>query len=113
MFDRRAVIHQHEQGTWTMKLPLTTDPRYHDAVLFDLDGVVTDTASIHSAAWASMFDDYLSGRPADQPEDHSHERRDDSINSLHRRTHAPRCLLARGQPSFGQPDLPVGQPAAA
>jgi hypothetical protein len=72
--DRRAVIHQHEQGTWTVKLPLTIDPRYHDAVLFDLDGVVTDTASIHSAAWASMFDDYLSGRPADQPEDHSHER---------------------------------------
>src|SRR6478609_10818800 len=83
--DRRAVIHQHEQGTWTVKLPLTIEPRYHDAVLFDLDGVVTDTASIHSAAWASMFDDYLSGRPADQPGDHSHERRDDSINSLHRR----------------------------
>src|SRR6476620_11418974 len=100
--DRRAVIHQHEQGTWTVKLPLTIDPRYHDAVLFDLDGVVTDTASIHSAV-----------RAADQPGDHSHERRDDSINSLHRRTHAPRCLLARGQLSFGQPDLPVGQPAAA
>ena len=32
MFDRRAVIHQHEQGTWTVKLPLTIDPRYHDAV---------------------------------------------------------------------------------
>ena len=25
-----------------MKLPVTIDPRYHDAVIFDLDGVVTD-----------------------------------------------------------------------
>jgi hypothetical protein len=30
MFDRRAVIHQHEQRPWTVKLPLTIDPRYHD-----------------------------------------------------------------------------------
>ena len=34
------------------------DPRYHDAVLFDLDGVVTDTAAIHQAAWAELFDRY-------------------------------------------------------
>ena len=27
-----------------MKLPVTIDPRYHDAVIFDLDGVLTDTA---------------------------------------------------------------------
>ncbi len=25
-------------------LPVAIDPRYHDAVLFDLDGVITDTA---------------------------------------------------------------------
>ena len=25
-----------------MKLPITIDPRYHDAVLFDLDGALTD-----------------------------------------------------------------------
>jgi beta-phosphoglucomutase family hydrolase len=30
------------------------------AVLFDLDGVLTDTASIHSRAWKTVFDDYLS-----------------------------------------------------
>jgi beta-phosphoglucomutase family hydrolase len=29
------------------------------AVLFDLDGVLTDTASIHSECWKRMFDDYL------------------------------------------------------
>lgn len=30
-----------------------------DAVLFDLDGVVTDTATLHIAAWKELFDDYL------------------------------------------------------
>ncbi|MCW1960333.1 MAG: HAD-IA family hydrolase, partial [Mycobacterium sp.] len=34
------------------------DPRYQDAVLFDLDGVVTDTAAIHQAAWAELFATY-------------------------------------------------------
>jgi len=31
----------------------------YDAVLFDMDGVVTDTASIHAACWKQMFDEYL------------------------------------------------------
>lgn len=30
--------------------------------LFDLDGVLTDTASVHAAAWKRMFDDYLALR---------------------------------------------------
>jgi len=30
-----------------------------DAVIFDLDGVITRTASVHSAAWKQMFDDFL------------------------------------------------------
>jgi len=33
-----------------------------DAVVFDMDGVVTDTASAHAAAWKRLFDDYLSRR---------------------------------------------------
>jgi beta-phosphoglucomutase family hydrolase len=32
------------------------------AYLFDLDGVLTDTASVHRAAWKAMFDDYLKRR---------------------------------------------------
>lgn len=32
------------------------------AVLFDLDGVLTDTASIHSDCWKQMFDEYLRER---------------------------------------------------
>jgi alpha,alpha-trehalase len=33
-----------------------------DAVLFDLDGVLTDTARLHAAAWKQMFDEYLAER---------------------------------------------------
>lgn len=32
------------------------------ACLFDLDGVLTDTASVHAAAWKQMFDEYLRNR---------------------------------------------------
>jgi beta-phosphoglucomutase family hydrolase len=32
------------------------------ACLFDLDGVVTQTAKLHAAAWKEMFDDYLRER---------------------------------------------------
>ncbi len=34
------------------------------ACLFDLDGVLTDTASVHAASWKQMFDDYLRVRSA-------------------------------------------------
>jgi beta-phosphoglucomutase family hydrolase len=40
-----------------------TRDRY-DAVLFDLDGVLTDTAEIHASSWKRMFDEYLQGRAA-------------------------------------------------
>ena len=39
---------------------LTRD-RY-DAVLFDLDGVITNTANLHAACWKEMFDEYLAKR---------------------------------------------------
>ncbi|MFZ5905969.1 MAG: trehalose-phosphatase [Nitrospirota bacterium] len=35
-----------------------------DAVIFDLDGVVTDTASVHAEAWKKMFDEFLSRHAA-------------------------------------------------
>ncbi len=33
-----------------------------DAVVFDMDGVVTRTAAVHAAAWKRLFDAYLAGR---------------------------------------------------
>jgi beta-phosphoglucomutase-like phosphatase (HAD superfamily) len=32
-----------------------------DAVIFDTDGVVTDTARLHAAAWKTVFDSFLRG----------------------------------------------------
>jgi beta-phosphoglucomutase family hydrolase len=34
------------------------------ACLFDMDGVLTRTATVHAAAWKEMFDEYLEGRAA-------------------------------------------------
>ncbi|HWE89845.1 MAG TPA: beta-phosphoglucomutase family hydrolase, partial [Pseudonocardiaceae bacterium] len=34
------------------------------ACLFDLDGVLTETAVVHAAAWRQMFDEYLRARAA-------------------------------------------------
>jgi trehalose-phosphatase len=45
-------------------------PVRHRAVIFDLDGVVTDTASVHAAAWRRLFDEFLAGRPNAAGEDH-------------------------------------------
>ncbi|MDT5148246.1 MAG: hypothetical protein QOC58_2891 [Mycobacterium sp.] len=37
-------------------------PEKVSACLFDLDGVLTDTASVHTKAWKAMFDAYLEQR---------------------------------------------------
>jgi beta-phosphoglucomutase family hydrolase len=37
--------------------------------LFDLDGVLTETAKVHAAAWKQMFDDYLRDRAAKREEE--------------------------------------------
>lgn len=40
----------------------------YEAVLFDLDGVLTPTASIHERAWTEMFNEFLAAtHPTDRP----------------------------------------------
>lgn len=39
-----------------------------DAVIFDMDGVITKTALTHAAAWKKMFDEYLRKREAEHGE---------------------------------------------
>ena len=48
------------------KTAITRD-RY-DAALLDLDGVITDTASIHAACWKQMFDEFLQKRATQRGE---------------------------------------------
>lgn len=38
---------------------ITVNTDLYDAWLFDLDGIITDTASVHANAWKKMFDEYL------------------------------------------------------
>ncbi len=45
-----------------MKVAVTLSPRDFDVVLFDLDGVLTRTASVHAAAWKKLFDGFLEQR---------------------------------------------------
>jgi beta-phosphoglucomutase family hydrolase len=44
-----------------------SDEQY-DAVLFDLDGVITNTADLHAACWKNMFDEYLQERATQRGE---------------------------------------------
>lgn len=63
----------------TAQAAVVIDKRYHDGVVFDTDGVVTDTASIHAKAWATMFDEFLTGRATRAGENHSPFTRDDYL----------------------------------
>src|SRR6266508_1675777 len=49
-----------------MPMAITRDD--YDAVLLDLDGVITDTANLHAACWKQMFDEYLQKRAAERGE---------------------------------------------
>jgi HAD superfamily hydrolase (TIGR01509 family) len=40
----------------------TVDLTWIHAAVFDTDGVVTDTARVHAAAWKHVFDEFLRGR---------------------------------------------------
>lgn len=40
----------------------TLSARHIDVAIFDMDGVVTDTARTHAAAWKQLFDDFLRSR---------------------------------------------------
>lgn len=41
-------------------------PLAFDAVIFDLDGVVTKTAALHTKAWKKTFDDFLQARSSNK-----------------------------------------------
>lgn len=56
-------------------------PSYPEAVLFDVDGVITDTAEAHAKAWTRLFDEFLKTRSErngeeQRPFDADHEYRE-------------------------------------
>jgi hypothetical protein len=61
---------KHKEGQ--MRAVITVSPQDCDAVLFDLDGVLTRTASVHASAWKKALRQlsraaFHSGRSAVRP----------------------------------------------
>jgi beta-phosphoglucomutase family hydrolase len=54
----------------------TVDWSGFDAVLFDLDGVITPTAEVHMRAWAEMFNEFLTEYAEQHPDDPAGDRAD-------------------------------------
>jgi beta-phosphoglucomutase family hydrolase len=82
------------------------------ACLFDLDGVLTRTATVHAAAWKQMFDDFLRERdgdgfvPFDPADDY-----DEYVDGKRREDGTRSFLASRGiSLPEGSPDDPPGTP---
>jgi beta-phosphoglucomutase family hydrolase len=60
--DEKAQVQSPLVETGASQHPETAGAVTLDAVIFDLDGVVTNTAAVHAAAWKRLFDEYLGER---------------------------------------------------
>lgn len=85
-------------------------PEELDAVLFDMDGVLTDTSGVHFRAWKETLDDFLRGRREEagvpfEPFTRNDHRR--HVAGKARYEGARDFLRARGiELPFGEPDDP-------
>jgi alpha,alpha-trehalase len=80
-----------------------------DAFIFDLDGVVTRTASVHAAAWKRLFDDYL--RACARREKRAFEPFDAGSDYLQYVDGKPRYEGVRSFLESRHIDLPFGDPS--
>ena len=65
------------------------------ACLFDLDGVLTQTAKVHAAAWKQMFDEYLRSREGDFRE-FTQDDYEDYVDGMPRQDGVRSFLKSRG-----------------
>ena len=65
------------------------------ACLFDLDGVLTQTAKVHAAAWKQMFDEYLRSREEDFRE-FTQDDYEDYVDGMPRQDGVRTFLKSRG-----------------
>src|SRR5579883_1790034 len=77
IIDNRSDVQQHHsyEKTATSRKPVKISPDQFDAVLFDMDGVVTKTAQIHAETWKEVFDQLLQRHSPSgfQPFDKEHD----------------------------------------
>src|SRR5437879_5792245 len=79
------------------------------ACLFDLDGVLTQTAKVHAEAWKSMFDEFLKGWGDEHGQEFvpfdAHQDYDEYVDGKPRNEGVASFLQSRGI------ELPQGAPA--
>ncbi|CAL9361619.1 HAD family hydrolase [Streptomyces sp. enrichment culture] len=89
-----------------------TDPGLPDGILaclFDLDGVVTRTATVHAAAWKDLFDAFLRERDDDTFRPFTQADYDEHVDGLPRADGVRAFLASRGIAlPEGGPDDPPG-----
>ena len=84
------------------------DPEKLDAVILDMDGVVTDTAEVHAAAWKRMFDEFLADYGSRHGEDlREFDPEDDYLRYVDGK---PRYQGAKSFLESRGIDLPFGDP---
>ncbi len=66
------------------------------ALLFDLDGVLTQTAKVHQAAWKEMFDDFLRERDGENFQEFSKSDYERYVDGMPRYDGVRRFLESRG-----------------
>jgi beta-phosphoglucomutase family hydrolase len=60
-----GMLNTKQKLTGNVSNKIVISPKQYDVVIFDMDGVVTRTAEIHSSAWKEVFDAYLLKRYGD------------------------------------------------
>jgi beta-phosphoglucomutase family hydrolase len=111
--DAGSTGHDTSDGGNGLGLP----PRIRGC-LFDLDGVLTQTAKVHAAAWKQMFDEYLKQRAERTGEPFvpfdPHDDYDEYVDGKSRADGTRSFLESRGiQLPEGDPDDPPGAETVA
>jgi alpha,alpha-trehalose phosphorylase len=90
-----------------MSAPVEVTRERYDAVLFDLDGVLTSTASLHARCWKQVFDEVLSEHAPDRPPFDKQEDYERYVDGKPREDGVRDFLAARGiHPPEGTNDDP-------
>ena len=63
MAERSGAFVKHASSGAAM---VVIDEAHFEALIFDLDGVITQTASLHALAWKRMFDEFMARQAAAQ-----------------------------------------------
>src|SRR3984885_1639912 len=75
-----------------------------EALLFDLDGVLTQTAKVHFKAWKQTFDEYLKARDGDGFQEFTQDDYNEYVDGMPRYDGVRSFLKSRGI------ELPEGEP---